>query len=362
MHAHARDGASSDQWQRVWGHREQLLKVARRRSISTEDAEDAVHEAMVRAAEREGNVANERLGAWLTTVTVRLCVDRLRQVTREAEVHTRAVLGTPGQRTVEEAVCDQAEAKWLANQSADLPARQQEVLSLRAQGLAVADIAQQTGLSYQAARSLLARARKTLHTVLAATLATGIWAWRGRPWTFVGGAPTATVASAAAILVIAGLGLSTPVQAKAPEASDVRPYEAPLRTGANAPLPIRPAEQSSPMPLNDPSGGALTLAGPERSGVPTTVPMSRTSRSDASPVPALPKGPQPTLPTISQPSLPTLPDAPQLAPLRLPDVWALLAPHGDAPAASLPVPLHLEAVPAPLADVPPTAAAPVTAR
>ncbi|MEV8311295.1 sigma-70 family RNA polymerase sigma factor [Streptomyces flavidovirens] len=360
VRAVAWDGAPSERWQRVWGHREHLLKVARRRSMSAEDAEDAVHEAMVRAAER-ANVDNERLGAWLTTVTVRLCIDRLRQVTREAEVHTRAVLGAPGLPHVEEAVCDRAEAKWLANRSTDLPERQQEVLSLRAQGLAVADIAQQTGLSYQAARSLLARARKTLHTVLAGTLATGIWAWRSRPWTVVGSGQTATVASAAAILAVAVLGLSTLVQAEAPKAPDVLPYEAPLRAGANAPFTGSSVEHSPPMPLTDHGGGgvALTGAGHERSSAPTLVPMNR---SDTSPAPTLPKAPQPThpampeptlptLPAAPQPTLPTLPGAPQPTLPTLPEASALLA-H-DTPAAPQ-EPLRVDAVSAVSADVPPT--------
>lgn len=34
---------TADRWDRVWSHRERLLKVARRRSMNAEDAEDAVH-------------------------------------------------------------------------------------------------------------------------------------------------------------------------------------------------------------------------------------------------------------------------------------------------------------------------------
>ncbi|CAM5361097.1 hypothetical protein SVIOM74S_09467 [Streptomyces violarus] len=67
--------AADERWRRMWSHREHLLKVARRRSMSPEDAEDAVHEAMLRAAERP-DLDEERLAAWLTTVTMRLCVDR----------------------------------------------------------------------------------------------------------------------------------------------------------------------------------------------------------------------------------------------------------------------------------------------
>ncbi|POX43943.1 RNA polymerase subunit sigma, partial [Streptomyces sp. Ru71] len=128
--------AADDRWERMWSHREQLLKVARRRSMSLEDAEDAVHEAMLRAAERP-DLDDERLGAWLTTVTMRLCVDRYRQVNREAEVRTSPTLMAPGPVPVEEAVCDRAEARWLAVRSGELPARQAEALRLRSEDLDV---------------------------------------------------------------------------------------------------------------------------------------------------------------------------------------------------------------------------------
>lgn len=154
-------------WQRTWSHREQLLKVARRRSLNAEDAEDAVHEAMVRAVEAS-NIDDERLGAWLTTVTMRLCVDRYRQVDREARDHPR--LFCPGPVPVEEAVCDRDEARWLAGRSGELPARQAEALRLKSQDLDVGQVAGRMGLSYEAVESLLARARRSLRNSLAGTL------------------------------------------------------------------------------------------------------------------------------------------------------------------------------------------------
>ncbi|MBW8702790.1 ECF RNA polymerase sigma factor SigM [Streptomyces sp. MBT84] len=161
--------AADERWQRMWSHRKQLLKVARRRSMSPEDAEDAVHEAILRAAERP-DLDDERLGAWLTTVTMRLCVDRHRQVNREAEVGSRPSLLAPDTVPVEEAVCDRAEAKWLAVRSGELPARQAEALRLRSEDLDVSQVAVRMGLSYRTVESLLARARRTLRASLAGTL------------------------------------------------------------------------------------------------------------------------------------------------------------------------------------------------
>ncbi|MEU8033788.1 sigma-70 family RNA polymerase sigma factor, partial [Streptomyces sp. NPDC049099] len=198
--------AADERWQRMWSHREQLLKVARRRSMSREDAEDAVHEAMLRAAERP-DLDDERLGAWLTTVTMRLCVDRYRQVNREAEVGSRPTLVAPGPVPVEEAVCDRAEAKWLAVRSGELPARQAEALRLKSEDLDVSQVAVRMGLSYRTVESLLARARRTLRASLAATLGLVLFlVGRGRPR---GGGKVQAVAvtSTAATLAAAGFVL-----------------------------------------------------------------------------------------------------------------------------------------------------------
>uniref|UniRef100_UPI001180C639 RNA polymerase sigma factor n=1 Tax=Streptomyces africanus TaxID=231024 RepID=UPI001180C639 len=195
--------AADERWRRMWSHREHLLKVARRRSMSAEDAEDAVHEAMLRAAERP-DLDEERLAAWLTTVTMRLCVDRYRQVNREAEVRTSPTLIAPGPVPVEEAVCDRAEAKWLAVRSGELPARQAEALRLKSQDLDVGQVAVRMGLSYRTVESLLARARRTLRQSLAATLGFALFliGW-GRP-RGVGRGQAVAVASTAASLAVAG--------------------------------------------------------------------------------------------------------------------------------------------------------------
>ncbi|MEV7381509.1 sigma-70 family RNA polymerase sigma factor [Streptomyces lydicus] len=215
----------------MWSHREHLVRVARRRSMSVEDAEDAVHEAMVRAMENP-HVEDERLGAWLTTVTMRLCVDRYRQVKRETEVGTRSTLTPYPIAPVDEVVCDRAEAKWLANRSGELPARQAEALWLKSEDLDVGQVARKMGLSYRTVESLLARARRTMRNSLAATLATGLWmCWRGRP-RLGGGAQVATVASTAATL--AALGFALPSIHREMEGDGVRPQTS-SRTVADSP-------------------------------------------------------------------------------------------------------------------------------
>ncbi|MFJ9173114.1 sigma-70 family RNA polymerase sigma factor [Streptomyces sp. NPDC102360] len=210
--------AHPERWLRVWSHREDLLRVARRRSMTPEDAEDAVHEAMLRAAERPG-LDDERLGGWLTTVTMRLCVDRHRQVTREAEVHRSPTLTVPGPVPVEEAACDRDEARWLAARSAQLPERQAEALRLKSEGLDVGEVALRMRLGYRTVESLLARARRTLRTTLAGTLGLAVFLWgRGK---LLASSPVQAVAvsSATAGLVVTGFVLPYAAEPSAPRTS-----------------------------------------------------------------------------------------------------------------------------------------------
>ncbi|WP_229864161.1 RNA polymerase sigma factor [Streptomyces djakartensis] len=292
-----------ERWQRMWGHREQLLKVARRRSMSQEDAEDAVHEAMLRAAERP-DLDDERLGAWLTTVTMRLCFDRYRQVNREAQVRTSPTLVAPGPVPVEEAVCDRAEAKWLAVRSGELPARQAEALRLKSEDLDVGQVAVRMGLSYRTVESLLARARRTLRASLAGTLGVVVFLLgRGRP-RGGGKAQAVAVASTAATLVVAGF---------------VLPYTLDGGGGGGGPAPRASVSGPPETVTVDGDGEARRAPEPRRSSPVSAAPGDRPTGSAAGGGPVLPLS-VPSLPEASVPSLPELP-APEVPGVpRIPEV------------------------------------------
>ncbi|MFC9128389.1 sigma-70 family RNA polymerase sigma factor [Streptomyces sp. NPDC057099] len=326
--------AADERWRRMWGHREQLLKVARRRSMSQEDAEDAVHEAMLRAAERP-DLDEERLAAWLTTVTMRLCVDRYRQVNREAEVRTSPTLIAPGPVPVEEAVCDRAEAKWLAVRSGELPARQAEALRLKSEDLDVGQVAVRMGLSYRTVESLLARARRTLRQSLAATFGFALFliGW-GRP-RGVGRAQAVAVTSTAASLAVAGL---------------VLPYALDGSGGGGGTVP-RPAAASPGAETLRPDGGGggrtargsgLTAAAAERGAAESPagesfLPLSVPSLPEVPDVPDVPVSP---LPPLSAPEVPQVPDVPK------PDVPDLPVEPSDVPTdTAAPAPPEIPEIP-----------------
>ncbi|MEI5007953.1 sigma-70 family RNA polymerase sigma factor [Streptomyces sp. PmtA] len=324
--------ASQERWQRAWSHREDLLKVARRRSMSPEDAEDAVHEAMLRAAENP-HLDDERLGAWLTTVTMRLCVDRYRQVNREAEVRSSPRLVAPRPAPVDEVVCDRAEARWLAVRSGELPARQAEALRLKSEDLDVGEVAREMGLSYRTVESLLARARRTLRASLAGTLGLVLWLLGRRPRTG-GNAHLVVAASTAATLAVAGFVVPYAYEGDAPgpapatsETADVWPAADDVARGADG-----ATTSSGPV---TPAPGGPTGAGPV---VPLLLPDPALPSLPAVPAPAVPSVPDvPKVPAVSDvPALPGLPTAPDTTALHTPAVTGQAVAEAPAPTAPAP--------------------------
>jgi len=169
--AEPRDAAMADIWTAMEAHRAALTAIARRRLPSAADAEDAVQEAFVRAAARSDELRHETLGAWLTRVVVNICNDfhrRREQPAADPQPDCRVQLGH------EDAICDRAEARWLAGQLAALPERQRQALLLRAAGNPVADIAAAMGVPPKAGEALLKRARTAMRVRLS-TVAAVTW-------------------------------------------------------------------------------------------------------------------------------------------------------------------------------------------
>ncbi|MFI2778948.1 sigma-70 family RNA polymerase sigma factor [Streptomyces sp. ALB3] len=247
-----RPSGPGNRWELVWSHRDELLEIARSRSASAEEAEDAVQEAMIRAVEDPG-VQYGRVRAWLRRATLRACAERHRQVAREAEL-SRSLHAAPVEPLlVEEVACDRAEARWLAARSEELlPARQAEALRLHSQELDVGQVARAMGLSYRATESLLARARRALRHALAGglTLALTLWpAVRRFPRTGVSRQAVAATAAATAAVVGVALPAGPSLRAEARPPAD-RPERAAPRA-VDPPAPRGPAERSraaSPSP------------------------------------------------------------------------------------------------------------------
>lgn len=307
-----RPDGPGNRWELVWSHRDELLEIARSRSSSAEEAEDAVQEAMIRAVE-DPDVQLGRVRSWLRLATVRACADRHREVARDRELGKSLSVAPVEPLLVEEGACDRAEARWLAARSAELlPARQVQALRLQAQDLDVGQVARTMGLSYRATESLLARARRSLRDVLAGSLTLAATVWMcARRFPRTGVAQSAGVASAAMTLAVAGAVLPAgPLDRPDGRPSGSRP-EAVVARAAPAvefPAPRARARPHGASPSPDPhrsdrpsQGLSRSVPGePPRSHEPPGTVTVEISIEPGAPVPALPSAAAPT----SIPSLP----------------------------------------------------------
>jgi RNA polymerase sigma-70 factor (ECF subfamily) len=140
-----------------------LQRYAVRRLLDPHEAEEVVQEALLRAFQhRDALRTEDDLMAWLTVVTGRLVIDRLRVRGRSTPVAELP----PGGRTARdtaELVVARDEARTALDALEAMPTRQAAVLWAReVEGLSYDDIGDRFGLSEPTVRSLLHRARKTL--------------------------------------------------------------------------------------------------------------------------------------------------------------------------------------------------------
>ena len=155
-------------WEVIAGHRERLMRLVRRRLPNTQDAEDCVQEAMVRAA-AYGDLDRERIGPFLTSVALRLCVDHYREQERSRRLLPRAAdVRTP--ETPDEGVCDKDFGRWLLRQVHLLRGRERQVVLARAQGISTMEFARMHQISVKAAEGAFTRARARLRLLCAKAL------------------------------------------------------------------------------------------------------------------------------------------------------------------------------------------------
>lgn len=266
-------------WELVLPHREQLLRVARRRVETREDAEDVVATALLRTVEHPG-LDESRVGAFLCTTVVRLSVDVHRDRTRQLALGTRAARREVPARSVEEAVCDEAEARWLAEQLADLPEREEQVLAARVSGLSAQETSARLGLSRKATENAFTRVRQRAHRLLGGTLGGLGLLWGGARR--VARPEVALVPAGVATALTFAVVVSGPVPAIVPSTAPVVTSEAgsggqarvdpagattEVATAAPAPPPAPPAGSSAapaePVAAPEPQPDRTTVAVPD---------------------------------------------------------------------------------------------------
>ncbi|HEX8004071.1 MAG TPA: sigma-70 family RNA polymerase sigma factor [Mycobacteriales bacterium] len=267
-------------WPEIAAHRERLVRLARRRVPTLEDAEDVVSEAMLRCATFEG-LDPARLAQFLTTVTLRLCADFYREAERGARLARR--LDLDDVPSPEDLACAAADAGIVRDSLGRLPDTQRAVLVDRSFGLSVTQISHRHSLTYKAVESALSRARATMRTALAGALALvfgAAEAIRRRP-ALENAIPAATVAFVAA--VVAPFGTPAPIggeplalapapppaviRAVRPAAPAPRPVPVPAPTPAPALARLAPLPPRLTAPRPEPSRSISVPLGDEEAGV-----------------------------------------------------------------------------------------------
>ncbi|MFB9431336.1 RNA polymerase sigma factor [Streptoalloteichus tenebrarius] len=158
-----REGASARSaeasfWQACVELRPLLVQMATHYCGSGYEAEDVVHDALVRAAEFP-RLDRNRMRPFLVAVVRRLCVDRFRRrsVARQLGEHPRLLpcdVEDPA-----ELVSDRAEARWLLRRCGPMSNRERRILLSLASGQGHREIARELGITTRASESAASRAR-----------------------------------------------------------------------------------------------------------------------------------------------------------------------------------------------------------
>jgi RNA polymerase sigma-70 factor (ECF subfamily) len=157
----ADDAVEFDEALRKAGPR--LKRYAARRLHDEHEAEEVVQEALLRAFQHRHLLATEDdLMAWLTVVTGRLTIDRLRVRGRSTPVAELPPMSRTGRDTADVVVA-RDEARLALDALEAMPGRQASVLWAReVEGLSYDEIGARFAMTEPSVRSLLHRARRTL--------------------------------------------------------------------------------------------------------------------------------------------------------------------------------------------------------
>jgi RNA polymerase sigma factor (sigma-70 family) len=145
-------------WEECAKVRPQLVGIAARHTAGSGQAEDIVHDALLRAA-HFSELDLDRLHPFLVTVVKRLCVDEARRRSTASRAHSHTRLDPLADADPAELTCDRAEADWVASTLPRLTAYERELVALVANGHPHSDIARMLGTTPRATQTAITRVR-----------------------------------------------------------------------------------------------------------------------------------------------------------------------------------------------------------
>lgn len=290
-------------WQALAAVRSDAIRSLQRRGTSAHDAEDHVHEAILRLGARPlHDIAPEHLRALLVRTALHIAIDDHRRRDRHHRLLPRLV-DPACAASPEDVAADHSEARWLAGSLPALGRLERRALLKAAAGNGVVEIARELGVDYKAAENALGRARHKLR-LCAAAVTVGLVGLLRRlrldRFSDQGTAFTASALAAAVLLLGSGGVRSTPVSAAAtppavaampllqPVAQRVAPQAAAAPTSiTHVSVRATPTVQPSsppPTPSPTPAGVLPPPPPPPWSGCPTMIGTGPRSIGYPSPV------------------------------------------------------------------------------
>lgn len=155
--------------------KDKIFRLAKRLLISTEEAEDATQEVMVKLWTKSETLSELRsMEAMAMTMTKNYCLDQLKskRAGNLTLVHNNY---TDSQASLQQKMEDVDSLSWVEKIINDLPEQQKLIIQLRdIEQYEFEDIAKTLGMSEATIRVALSRARKTIREIMTKTHNYGI--------------------------------------------------------------------------------------------------------------------------------------------------------------------------------------------
>lgn len=207
-------------WQHLGVLRDAAVRIVRSRISRPEDAEDHVHEAMVRLAQRDDLEPDPvRLRALLVRAACCIAIDGHRADERRKRLLMRIGDGRVG-GSAEDIVADRSEALYLAQGVGTLGQLEREALLHAMDGRRPGEIADLLGVGYKSAENALSRARRKLR-LRAGAVVTGLAALLRRLLAHEHAVVTTALATSALAALVILTPRTTPSSSEAQGSVDI---------------------------------------------------------------------------------------------------------------------------------------------